>query len=57
MCSTSCSDDDAGAWLLLTIRRQLSTGGIIAASIAGSRALAPIEIAITHWKSFVGLRT
>ena len=43
-----------GAWLVI---RQEATGGIIiAASILSSRALAPIELAISSWKSFVGAR-
>ncbi|MGQ0455714.1 MAG: type I secretion system permease/ATPase [Hyphomicrobium sp.] len=38
------------------IQNQLSPGTIIAASIAVSRALAPIETAIAHWKGFVSAR-
>ncbi|RWN48569.1 MAG: type I secretion system permease/ATPase [Mesorhizobium sp.] len=43
-----------GAWLVI---HQEATGGImIASSIMMSRALAPIELAIAHWKSFVSAR-
>ena len=40
----------------LTIKGQMSAGAIIAASIAASRALAPIEMAIAHWRTFVAAR-
>lgn len=43
-----------GAYLV--IKQELSPGSIIAASITVSRALAPIETAISHWKSFVSAR-
>jgi len=43
-----------GAYLVIT---QQATGGIIiACSILTSRALAPVEQAIAHWRSFVGAR-
>jgi ATP-binding cassette subfamily C protein len=43
-----------GAWLVID---QESTPGImIAASILGSRALAPIDLAIANWRGFVGAR-
>ena len=38
------------------IKGELSAGAIIAASITVSRALAPIESSIAHWKGFVGAR-
>lgn len=40
----------------LVIQNELSPGSIIAASIAVSRSLAPIETAIAHWKGFVSAR-
>jgi ATP-binding cassette subfamily C protein len=43
-----------GAYLV--IRGDLSAGAIIASSITSSRALAPIDIAISQWKSFIAAR-
>jgi ATP-binding cassette subfamily C protein len=43
-----------GAYLVL--QNQVSAGAIIAGSILMSRALAPIEIAIQHWRGFVESR-
>ncbi len=43
-----------GAWLV--INGQATGGIIIASSILVSRALAPAEIAIAHWKGFVAAR-
>lgn len=40
----------------LTIKGELSAGAIIAATIASSRALAPVDQAIANWKSFVAAR-
>jgi PrtD family type I secretion system ABC transporter len=45
-----------GLGAYLTINGQMSAGSIIAISIASSRALAPIEIAIANWKGFVASR-
>src|SRR5262249_16786109 len=43
-----------GAWLVIN---QQATGGIIiASSILSARALAPVDLAIAHWKSFVAAR-
>ena len=43
-----------GAYLVL--QGEVTAGTIIAGSITMSRALAPIETAITHWRSFVSAR-
>jgi len=43
-----------GAWL--TIQQEITPGVMIAASIMSSRALAPIEQAISQWRSFVAAR-
>lgn len=45
-----------GLGAYLTIKGELSPGSLIACSIILSRALAPIELAIAHWKGFVGMR-
>lgn len=43
-----------GAYLV--INQQASAGVIIASSILSARALAPVDLAISHWRSFVGAR-
>jgi ATP-binding cassette subfamily C protein len=43
-----------GAWLV--INQQATAGIIIASSILTSRALAPIEIAISQWRGFITAR-
>ncbi len=43
-----------GAWLV--IHGEATAGIIIAGSILVGRALAPIDLAITHWRNFVGAR-
>jgi ATP-binding cassette subfamily C protein len=43
-----------GAWLV--IHNEATGGIIIASSILVSRALAPAELAIAHWKTFVAAR-
>ena len=40
----------------LAIQQEISTGTIIAASILASRALAPIDIAVSQWRQFVAAR-
>jgi ATP-binding cassette, subfamily C, bacterial PrsD len=45
-----------GVGAYLVIIQQLSPGAMIAASILTSRALAPIETAVAHWKGFVASR-
>jgi ATP-binding cassette subfamily C protein len=45
-----------GLGAYLTLRGELTSGAIIAGAIASSRAFAPIELAIAHWKSFVAAR-
>lgn len=44
-----------GAWL--TIMGEMSSGAIIAASVASARALAPVDLAIANWKGVVAART
>jgi len=39
-----------------TIKGELSPGAIIATSITMSRALAPVEVAISNWRGFVAAR-
>ena len=46
-----------GLGAYLTINGDLSAGGIIASSVASSRALAPIDMAIGNWKQVVAART
>lgn len=43
-----------GAWL--AIRQEVSPGVMIASSIMMSRALAPVELAIAHWRGFMAAR-
>jgi ATP-binding cassette subfamily C protein len=45
-----------GLGAFLTIRGEMTAGAIIACSIAASRALAPIEVAIGNWRSFIAAR-
>lgn len=40
----------------LAIKREISPGGIVAASILIGRALQPMELAVGSWKGFVGAR-
>jgi len=40
----------------LAIEREISPGGIVAASILIGRALQPMEVAVGNWKNFVGAR-
>ena len=43
-----------GAWLV--INQQSTPGIIIAGSILGGRALAPVDLAIANWRGFIGAR-
>ena len=45
-----------GIGAYLVINQQASAGIMIASSILTSRALAPVEVAIAHWRGFVGAR-
>ncbi|MFM9975260.1 MAG: type I secretion system permease/ATPase, partial [Beijerinckiaceae bacterium] len=45
-----------GLGAYLVIQQQMSPGAMIAASILTSRALAPIETAVAHWRGFVASR-
>ncbi len=45
-----------GVGAYLTIRGEMTAGAIIACSIAASRALAPIEVAIGNWRGLTAAR-
>jgi ATP-binding cassette subfamily C protein PrsD len=45
-----------GVGAVLVINNQATAGVIIAGSILGARAVAPVEIAIANWRQFVGAR-
>jgi ATP-binding cassette subfamily C protein len=45
-----------GTGAFLAIHQEVSPGSIVAASILVGRALQPIEILVTQWKSFVAVR-
>jgi PrtD family type I secretion system ABC transporter len=46
-----------GTGAALAIRQIVTPGAMIAASILGARALAPVEQAIAHWRAFVLARS
>ncbi len=45
-----------GLGAYLTLQGEITAGVIIAASVAATRAFAPIEMALSHWKGFVAAR-
>ena len=45
-----------GVGAYLVIHQEATAGIIIAGSILSARALAPVDLAIAHWKSFVAAR-
>src|SRR5262249_24931896 len=45
-----------GLGAYLTLRGEVTGGAIIAASITTSRAMAPVEQVIAHWRSFLAAR-
>ncbi len=45
-----------GAGALLTIDGQITLGGMIAASVLMTRALAPIDMMVGSWRQFIGMR-
>lgn len=45
-----------GVGAYLAIRQEITPGVMIASSIMLSRALAPVELAIAHWRGFIGAR-
>jgi ATP-binding cassette subfamily C exporter for protease/lipase len=46
-----------GAGALLVIDGQLSPGGMIAANVLMTRALAPIDMMVGSWRQFIGMRS
>lgn len=46
-----------GAGALLVIDGQLTPGGMIAANVLTSRALAPIDMIVGSWRQFLGMQT
>jgi PrtD family type I secretion system ABC transporter len=46
-----------GVGAYLAIKDQITGGSIIAGSIVMGRALAPVEMAVGHWKGFIGARS
>ncbi len=46
-----------GAGALLVIDGQLSPGAMIAANVLMTRALAPIDLMVSSWRSFIGARS
>lgn len=46
-----------GAGALLVIDGQLSPGGMIAANVLMTRALAPIDMIVGSWRQFIGMRS
>jgi PrtD family type I secretion system ABC transporter len=44
-----------GGWL--AVKGQITPGAIVASSIIMARALAPVEMAVSHWKGFIKART
>lgn len=45
-----------GAGALLVIEGHLSPGGMIAANVLMTRALAPIDMMVSSWRQFIGMR-
>jgi ATP-binding cassette subfamily C exporter for protease/lipase len=45
-----------GAGALLVINGELSPGGMIAANVLMTRALAPIDMMVGSWRQFIGMR-